>query len=105
VWVQHGPELVGTGAIGSAEQGTSLTISGDGGTVAIGGPVDNNGAGAAWIFSQQALFAGAPGKPNCQGHSVAALARQYGGLNAAAAALGFTGADALQNAIMGFCDG
>jgi FG-GAP repeat len=105
VWVQQGPELVGTGAIGDAEQGTSVAISGDGDTAAIGGPVDNRGAGAAWIFSQQPVFAGAPGRANCQGQSVSALTRQYGGLNSAAAALGFTSINTLQNAIVGFCDG
>src|SRR5262249_31096295 len=48
------------------------------------------------------IFAGTPGKPNCFGKSVSALVRQYGGLNAAAAALGFPSVRALQNAIMEF---
>jgi YVTN family beta-propeller protein len=48
-------------------------------------------------------FAGTPGKPNCHGKSVSALAQQYGGLNAAAIALGFSSVAALQNAIMAFC--
>jgi YVTN family beta-propeller protein len=50
-------------------------------------------------------FAGIPGKANCYGQSVAALVRQYGGLNAAAAALGFRSIRALQNAILAFCGG
>jgi YVTN family beta-propeller protein len=50
-------------------------------------------------------FAGTPGKANCYGQSVSALAKQYGGLNAAAAALGFDSLKALQNAIMAFCEG
>jgi YVTN family beta-propeller protein len=50
-------------------------------------------------------FAGTPGKPNCIGVGVAALVRQYGGLNAAAATLGLPRVPALQNAIMGFCEG
>jgi probable HAF family extracellular repeat protein len=50
-------------------------------------------------------FAGTPGRPNCHGQSVAALARQYGGLKAAAAALGFSSVSALQNAIRAFCAG
>jgi len=49
-------------------------------------------------------FAGTPGKANCYGQSVSALARQYGGLNNAAAALGFSSVSALQNAIMAFCE-
>jgi hypothetical protein len=35
------------------------------------------------------LFAGTPGQANCAGQSVSALASQFGGLNAAAAALDF----------------
>jgi probable HAF family extracellular repeat protein len=51
------------------------------------------------------VFAGTPGKSNCHGKSVSALAQQYGGLNAAAAALGFASGAALQNAIMAYCGG
>ena len=51
------------------------------------------------------IFAGTPGKPNCFGKSVSALAKQFGGLNNAAAALGYPSVDALQNAIMEFCEG
>ena len=50
-------------------------------------------------------FAGIPGTPNCYGQSVAALARQYGGLNAAAAVLGYSSVTELQNAIMEYCGG
>ena len=48
-------------------------------------------------------FAGTPGFSNCHGQSVAALAQQFGGLNAAAAALGFPSEKALQTAIRTFC--
>jgi hypothetical protein len=51
-----------------------------------------------------APFAGTPGKPNCFGQSVSASARQYGGLNAAAAALGYPSVQALQKAILEFCE-
>jgi uncharacterized repeat protein (TIGR03803 family) len=54
-------------------------------------------------FVVRPIFAGTPGKPNCFGKSVSALARQYGGLNAAAAALGYPSVRALQKAIMEFC--
>jgi hypothetical protein len=49
------------------------------------------------------VFAGTPGKANCHGQSVSALAKQYGGLNKAAAALGFDSVAALQEAIEEFC--
>jgi hypothetical protein len=50
------------------------------------------------------MFAGTPGKANCHGKSVSALVRQYHGLNAAAAALGFPTVRALENAILEFCE-
>jgi YVTN family beta-propeller protein len=59
------------------------------------------------VFIQPApppiTFAGTPGKSNCYDQSVSALAWQYRGLNAAAAALGFAGTGALQNDILAFC--
>ena len=48
-------------------------------------------------------FAGTPGFSNCHGQSVAALTMQFGGLHAAAAALGFPSVQALQTAIRTFC--
>ena len=51
------------------------------------------------------MFAGTPGNPNCSGQSVSALARQFGGLDAAAAALSFPSVGALQNAVLAFCGG
>jgi hypothetical protein len=49
-------------------------------------------------------FAGSPGKANCHGTSISALSKQYGGLNPAAAALGFDSVNALQGAIGDFCE-
>jgi len=69
------------------------------GTIGVGAlPV------AYGIFIQPApRFAGTPGKANCHGKSVSALAKQYGGLNAATAALGFASVNALQIAIDEYC--
>jgi hypothetical protein len=103
-WVQQ-TKLVGTGAVGGSGQGWAVSLSGDGSNAIVGGPYDNSQAGAGWVFSQQRVFAGAPGNANCLGQSVSALARQYGGLNAAAAALAYPSVRALQEAIMGFCEG
>jgi len=50
VWTQQA-KLVGTGAVGAAGQGSSLALSGDGNTAIVGGPGDNNSAGAAWVFT------------------------------------------------------
>jgi hypothetical protein len=49
-------------------------------------------------------FAGTPGRLNCHGESVSALVRQFGGLDAAASALGFASVQALQDAIREFCE-
>src|SRR5499427_82694 len=48
--------------------------------------------------------AGTPGQPNCHGQTVSALAHQFGGINAAASALGFSSVQALQNSFGLFCE-
>jgi len=48
--------------------------------------------------------AGTPGQPNCHGQTISALAHQFGGINAAASALGFSSVQALQNAVKLFCE-
>ncbi len=52
VWTQVGSKLVGTGAVGAAEQGISVTLSGDGSTAALGGNQDSSVNGAVWLFTQ-----------------------------------------------------
>ncbi len=60
------------------------------------------------VYSGQVIvtnFAGTPGKANCHGQSVSALAQEFGDLDAAAAALGFASVQALQDAIQALCKG
>jgi hypothetical protein len=38
--------------VSAAEFGTSVALSGDGNTAIVGGPGDNAGAGAAWVFTR-----------------------------------------------------
>jgi len=52
VWTQQGNKLVGSGSVGDASQGASVALSADGNTALIGGRVDNNGVGAAWVFTR-----------------------------------------------------
>ena len=112
LWTQQGAKLVGTGAVGNlgAQQGASVSLSGDGNTAIVGGPRDDFegenvlAVGAAWVFVQP-VFAGTPGKANCFGQSVSELGGQYEGLNAAAGALGFPSVTTLQNEILAFCGG
>ena len=59
-WVQQGAKLVGDCTSGCSDEGTgetefgqfgfSVALSADGSTALIGGPSDNNEAGAAWAF-------------------------------------------------------
>jgi len=48
-------------------------------------------------------FAGTPGTANCHGQSVSTLVQQFGGLDAAASALGFPDVQSMQSAILTFC--
>jgi hypothetical protein len=78
VWTQQGPKLFGSGAVGSAQQGVSVSISADGNTAIVGGDADNGGAGAAWVWTrsgevwtQETKLVGAGAVGNAgQGHSV-----------------------------------
>src|SRR6266849_4178391 len=71
-----------------------------------------NGPAAFGVFIQSLpragqpppSFAGVAGSENCHGTSVSALATQFGGLDAAAAALGFSNVQGLQDAIRAFCE-
>jgi hypothetical protein len=52
VWTQQGSKLVGSGAVGAANQGQSVTLSADGNTAIVGGIADNSGVGAAWVYTR-----------------------------------------------------
>ena len=49
VWTQQ-TKLVGTGNIGASGQGYSVSLSGNGTILAVGGATDNGNIGATWIF-------------------------------------------------------
>jgi FG-GAP repeat len=61
-WTQQGEKLVGdcaasctnegTGESGAGKFATMVALSADGDTALIGGPADNGGAGAAWVFAR-----------------------------------------------------
>jgi hypothetical protein len=52
VFTQQGPKLVGTGSVGTAQQGRSVSVSSDGNTAVVGGSNDNGQAGAAWVWTR-----------------------------------------------------
>jgi hypothetical protein len=79
VWTQQGSKLVGTGASGAAHQGSSVSLSGNGNTVIVGGPrddtpisgtsADDTPLGAAWVYNrageaQNQAQGEAPGQPH-----------------------------------------
>jgi hypothetical protein len=49
---QQGNKLMGTGATGSASQGSAVAISSDGNTAIVGGCYDNASVGAVWAFTR-----------------------------------------------------
>jgi hypothetical protein len=52
-WAQQGSKLLASDAVGPAVgQGSRVALSADGNTAIIGGPGDNNGRGAAWIWTR-----------------------------------------------------
>ena len=68
---QQGPKLVGTGAVGLALQGYSVSLSADGNTAIVGGPTDNNiaGCGLGLDEKRRRLEAAGPqaGRLGCHG--------------------------------------
>jgi hypothetical protein len=53
-WSQQGAKLVGGGAVRDGEQGHGVALSDDGNIALIGGPDDNLGVGAGWVFVRSA---------------------------------------------------
>ena len=58
-WTQQGNKLIGTNAVGAAQQGATVSLSADGSTAIEGGFVDNSNAGAAWVFIPSNIWTGA----------------------------------------------
>jgi hypothetical protein len=59
VW-QQGGTLRGKPRRGPSAQGVSVALSGDGDTAIVGGPFDDFGAGAAWVFGRPGITAISP---------------------------------------------
>ncbi len=49
-WAQQGSKVTGSEEVGAGEFGETAALSGEGTTAAIGGPEDNGGVGALWIY-------------------------------------------------------
>ena len=48
--IQQGSKLSVTGQTGTPQSGSVVAVSADGNTAVIGGPQDNSGTGAVWVF-------------------------------------------------------
>ncbi len=80
---QQRPKLVGTGAVGSTNQGISVALSADGNSAIVGGPGPNNAdrdrsplvgpSGAAWVFTRSG------GAWRQQGNKLVGTTSEYGG--------------------------
>jgi len=51
-WAQQGTKLVGTGTIGPANQGFSVSISANGNSAIVGGWADSTNIGASWVYTR-----------------------------------------------------
>jgi hypothetical protein len=51
-WTQQGSKLVGNDYAGESTQGTSVALSADGNTAAVGAPGDNNFVGAVLVYTR-----------------------------------------------------
>lgn len=50
LWSQQGNKLIGSDALGNANQGNSVALSADGNILVEGGPQDDSAQGAIWTF-------------------------------------------------------
>jgi FG-GAP-like repeat len=55
-WQTMGFKFVGSNAVGSAQQGISVALSGDGITAIVGGNADDSFIGAIWVFVKGITF-------------------------------------------------
>jgi hypothetical protein len=51
-WKQEGSKLTGGGEDGAGSFGVDVTLSADGNTALVGGPDDDDGVGAVWVFAR-----------------------------------------------------
>jgi hypothetical protein len=51
-WNRQGGKLTGSGESGSGSFGASVALAADGSTAVIGGPIDDDSTGAAWVFTR-----------------------------------------------------
>ena len=51
-WNQQGGKLTGSGESGNGSFGASVALAADGSTALIGGPIDDDSKGAAWVFTR-----------------------------------------------------
>jgi hypothetical protein len=90
--IQQGSKLVGTLAVGAAQQGNSIALSADGNTAVVAGFADDSYTGAAWVFIRK------NGVWAQQGHKLVANEAIGAGLQGYCAALSADGNTAIVGA-------
>jgi YVTN family beta-propeller protein len=83
--------------------GNTVSVIATATNTVVGSPIPVGNTPIAFGVFIQPRFAGTPGYRDCYDQSVAALARQFGGLDRAAAALGYPSVQALQTEIHTYC--
>lgn len=82
-WLRIGTDIIGPATLGATPPTFNMAFSLSGETVPQ---------------------SGVPGTANCQGKTASALAHQFGSVDAAVSALGFSNVDEVQHAFAGFCE-
>jgi len=82
-WLRIGTDIIGPATAGATPPTLNMTFS---------------------LSGESVPRAGVPGKPNCHGKSMSALAHQFGSVDAAAQALGFSSVNELQDTFVRFCE-
>jgi hypothetical protein len=82
-WLRIGTDIVGPATLGATPPTFNMAFS---------------------LNGESVPRAGVPGKSNCHGKTISALAHQFGSVDAAAAALGFGSVQELQATFAGFCE-
>jgi YVTN family beta-propeller protein len=98
---QHGANPFGV-AVTPDGSGVYVANAGNN-TVSVIATATNTVVAVLPVRGPGARFAGTPGDANCHGESISALAQTFGGLNAAAIALGFPTVLGLQTSVNTYC--
>jgi hypothetical protein len=96
-WVQQGSKITGAGEISEGRFGSSVALSGDGSTALVGARGDDEGVGAAWLYSETGSGWAQQG-PMLKGHEEASEGFGYSVALSSGGTRALVGADDGENA-------